>query len=89
MFDTHLSAGGFEFHGPLGTSKSSNLTTHEDGLPFYSDVDLKKMITEGVRPDGSRMLQPMGYPHSAAMTAEDVDSVILYLRQLPLLPNPG
>lgn len=86
-FETHLGAGGFEFHGPWGTSVSPNLTTHEDGLVAYSDADLKTMITKGKRPDGSPMLPPMGYPHYAAMTEGDLDAVILYLRQLPPLPN--
>ena len=52
-----------------------------------SDPELKAMITTGVRPDGSRMLPPMGYHHYAAMTADDLDAVVLYLRQLPPLPN--
>ena len=86
-FDTHLGAGGFEFHGPWGTSVSSNLTNHEDGLVNYSDADLNTMITKGMRPDGKPMLPPMGYPHYAAMTDGDLDAVILYLRQLPPLPN--
>jgi mono/diheme cytochrome c family protein len=59
MLDTHLGAGGFEFHGPRGTSVAPNLTKHEDGLEGYSDTELKTMITTGVRPDGSRMLPPM------------------------------
>ncbi|WP_425046436.1 c-type cytochrome [Primorskyibacter sp. S87] len=88
-FDTHLGAGGFEFHGPWGTSVSPNLTTHEHGLAGYSDADLKKMITTGVRPNGSRMMPPMGYHHYAAMTEGDLDAVILYLRQLPPLPDPS
>lgn len=89
MIDTHLGAGGFEFHGPWGTSVSSNLTTHEDGLAGYTDAELKTMITQGVRPDGSQMKPPMGYHHYARMTDEDLDAVILYLRQLPPLPDAG
>lgn len=88
-FDTHLGAGGFEFHGPWGVSVSSNLTTHADGLADYSDDELKDMITKGVRPDGSPMKPPMGYPHYAAMTDLDLDAIVLYLRQLPPLPDPG
>lgn len=89
MFDTHLGAGGFEFHGPWGTSVSSNLTTHDDGLAKYSDDELKQMITKGKRPDGSMMRPPMGYNHYAAMTEDDLNAIILYLRQLPPLPNGG
>lgn len=89
MIDTHLGAGGFEFHGPWGTSVASNLTSHEDGLAGYSDADLAKMITEGIRPDGSRMNPPMPYGHFRAFTPDDLQAVILYLRSLPPLPDQG
>ena len=89
MLDTHLGAGGFEFHGPWGTSVAPNITTHEDGIPSYSDAELAKMITEGVRPDGSPMLPPMGYGFFAQMTDDDVAAVVLYLRSLPPLPDPS
>lgn len=89
MIDTHLGAGGFEFHGPWGTTISPNLTPHEDGLTAYSDDELKQMIAQGVRPDGSRMKPPMGYGYYANMTEEDLDAIVLYLRQLPPLPNPS
>lgn len=89
MIDTHLGAGGFEFHGPWGTTISPNLTPHEDGLTAYSDDELKQMIAQGERPDGSRMKPPMGYGYYANMTEEDLDAIVLYLRQLPPLPNPS
>lgn len=88
MFDTHLGAGGYEFHGPWGVSVAPNITPHEDGIAAYSDEELAKMITQGVRPDGKRMLPPMGYGFYAQMKPDDVKAVILYLRQLPPLPNP-
>lgn len=87
MLDTRLGAGGFEFHGPWGVSVASNLTSHPDGLAGYSDADLAKMITEGVRPDGSRMNPPMPYGHFKAFTGDDLAAVILYLRSLPPLPD--
>jgi mono/diheme cytochrome c family protein len=89
MLDTHLGAGGFEFHGPWGTSIASNLTSHEDGLAAYGDADLAKMITEGIRPDGSRMNPPMPYGHFKAFTPDDLQAVILYLRNLPPIPDQG
>lgn len=81
-------AGGFVFEGPWGTSVSANLTSHVDGLAGYSDDELKAMITTGVRPDGSAMLPPMGYGYYAVMTEDDLDAIILYLRQLPPVPDP-
>ncbi len=88
MFETHLGAGGFAFHGPWGTSVSSNLTTHSDGLAGREDDELRKMITTGMRPDGSPMMPPMAYAYYARMTPEDLDAILLYLRHLPPLPDP-
>ncbi|MEM1130445.1 MAG: c-type cytochrome [Pseudomonadota bacterium] len=88
-FDTALGAGGFAFSGPWGVSTSPNLTSHKDGIAAYSDDDLVRMITEGVRPDGTRMLPPMGYGYYANMAPEDVQAIILYLRSLPPLPDPA
>ena len=89
MVDTHLGAGGFEFHGPWGTSVAANLTSHPDGLAKYSDAEIAAMITDGKRPDGSAMLPPMPYGHFKAFTPDDLAAVILYLRSLPPLPDQG
>lgn len=87
MFDTQMGAGGFEFHGPWGTSVAPNLTPHpEDGIADYTDDELKVMITKGMRPDGSQMTPPMPYGHFAQMTSQDLDAVVLYLRSLEPLP---
>ncbi len=89
MLETDLGRGGFAFHGPWGTSVASNITPHADGIAGYSDAELAAMITQGVRPNGSRMLPPMPYGHLAAFTADDLAAVILYLRSLPPLPDAG
>jgi mono/diheme cytochrome c family protein len=89
MLDTHMGAGGFEFHGPWGVSVSANLTTHADGLAGYTDDEIRTMITQGVRPDGTRMNPPMGYGYYANTKPEDIDAIVLFLRQLPPLPDPG
>ncbi|WP_417207936.1 c-type cytochrome [Antarctobacter sp.] len=89
MLDTRLGAGGFEFHGPWGTSVAANLTSHEDGIKDYSDAELRDMITKGMRPEGEPMMPPMPYGYLAQMTADDLSAVILYLRSLPPLPDEG
>lgn len=89
LLATDLGRGGFEFHGPWGVSIASNLTSHEDGLAGYSDDDLRRMITQGLRPDGSPMLPPMPYPFLAGMTDDDLSAIILYLRSLAPLPDAG
>lgn len=89
LVDTALGAGGFEFHGPWGTSVAPNLTSHQDGLAGYSDAEIAAMITTGTRPDGSAMLPPMPYGYLSAFTPDDLAAVILYLRSLPPLPDPA
>lgn len=89
LIGTNLGQGGFEFHGPWGTSVAQNLTSSPDGLAGYSDAEIAAMITQGKRPDGSPMLPPMPYGYLAAMTPDDLAAVILYLRSLPPLPDAG
>jgi mono/diheme cytochrome c family protein len=89
LYDTALGQGGFEFPGPWGVSVSPNITSSEDGLKDYSDAELAAMITEGVRPDGTKMLPPMPYAWLAQMTPDDLQAVIAYLRTLPPLPDAG
>jgi mono/diheme cytochrome c family protein len=75
-----LGAGGFEFPGPWGISVSANITP--TGLGGRSDVEIRRMITEGVRPDGSHMLPPMPYPYYANIKDDDLEAIIAYLRTL-------
>lgn len=89
MFDTHLGAGGFAFHGPWGTVVAPNITSGADGIGKYSDEELVAMITTGTRPDGSAMLPPMPYANFARMTPDDVAAIVLFLRSLPALPFGG
>ncbi|SDY11160.1 c-type cytochrome [Citreimonas salinaria] len=78
--------GGFEFHGPWGTSIAPNLTNHPAGLADYSDAEVKQMIT-GTRPDGSPMLPPMPYVYFDKMTERDMNALVLYLRSIPGAPD--
>lgn len=82
-----LGQGGFEFHGPWGTSVAANITNHADGLAEYTDAEVKAMITQGLRPDGSRMMPPMPYGYLAGMTSDDLDAIVMYLRTVPGKPD--
>lgn len=89
LIDTALGQGGMHFPGPWGVSVAQNITSSDDGLALYSDAEIKTMITEGKRPDGSQMLPPMPYGYFARMTPGDLDALVLYLRTLPPLPDAG
>jgi mono/diheme cytochrome c family protein len=87
MDAANLGKGGYEFHGPWGVSVAANITGSDDGLAAFTDDDLKVMIREGKRPDGSPMLPPMPYGYFARMSDVDLDALIVYLRSLPPLPD--
>lgn len=76
-----LGAGGLEFPGPWGVSVSANITP--TGLAKYSDDEIKRIIREGVRPNGSKLLPPMPVSYYAKMTDADVEAIVAYLRTLP------
>ena len=75
-----LGAGGMRFHGPFGESISTNITPN--GLGSWSDNDIKKVVTTGVRPDGGRLKPPMAVPYYKNMTPDDLDAIVAYLRTL-------
>ncbi len=87
LLETDFGRGGFEFHGPWGTSVASNLTNHPDGLANYSDSEIATMIVDGKRPNDSPMFPPMPYGFLAKMSQDDLDAIILFLRSLPPLPD--
>ena len=83
-FQNSLGKGGREFPGPWGVSVSRNITSSKaHGIGDWSDADIKRAITQGVRKDGSKLKPPMGFPYYAKMTDGDVDAVVAYLRTLP------
>lgn len=54
-------AGGFRFTGPFGESFARNVTPHpEKGTGAWTDAEIKRAITQGIRKDGSRLKPPMG-----------------------------
>jgi mono/diheme cytochrome c family protein len=83
-FKNSLGKGGREFRGPWGVSTSRNITSSKSaGIGDWSDADVKRAITQGVRKDGTKLKPPMGYPFYAKMTDGDLDAMVAYLRTVP------
>jgi len=79
-----LGKGGREFPGPWGVSTARNITSSKTaGIGDWSDADIKRAITQGVRKDGAKLKPPMGYPFYAKMTDRDLDAMVAYLRTVP------
>ncbi len=79
---THgLGMGGAELRGPWGVILAPDVTPA--GIGHYGDADLRKIITKGERPDGSKLAPPMPVAWYANMTDDDVTAIIAFLRSLP------
>lgn len=87
-FANRLGVGGNEFHGPWGTTVSRNITPHQkDGIGGWSDDEIKRAITQAVRPDGSPLLPPMGYGFYRNISDSDLDAIVAFLRAMRPLAN--
>jgi mono/diheme cytochrome c family protein len=79
-----LGAGGFEFPGPWGVVHSRNITSSKTkGLGDWTDAEIKRAITQGIRKDGSKLTGPMGFEYYAKMTPADLDAIVAWLRTVP------
>jgi mono/diheme cytochrome c family protein len=82
---------GFELPG-LGVFVGANLTPDKaTGLGNWTDAQVVAAIQTGTRPDG-RMLAPiMPYHAFAALTKQDVESIVAFLRSVPAVEHkvPG
>jgi mono/diheme cytochrome c family protein len=64
----------------VGCLHTRNLTHHATGLMTRSDAEIKAMIVDGVRPNGDALVPLMPYWVFHNFTANDVDSIVMYLR---------
>ena len=75
-----LGAGGMDFHGPWGVTVARNITP--TALKEWSDADIKKAITTGMRPNGEHLKPPMAFGYYKNIAADDLDAIVAYLRSL-------
>lgn len=82
-FAHQLGAGGFPIPGTWGTVFSPNITPDkETGIGEWTDTEIKRAITQGVRRDGDRMYPPMAYHFYKNISAADLDALVAYLRSM-------
>lgn len=87
--DAGLSGGniGFEIPG-LGIFWPPNLTPDETGLGAWSNKDIEKALRTGIRPDGRALAPAMPWPSYAALSAEDMQALVAYLKSMPKVSTP-
>lgn len=61
------------------------------GLGNWTDAQIVTALTKGVRPDGRELAPVMPWRAFASLTADDVASMVMFLRTLPVVVNkvPG
>lgn len=82
---------GFEIPG-LGVFHGPNLTPdRETGLGLWSEAEIVRAMTQGVRPDGRELAPAMPWRHLATLTNDDAFAIAAYLKSLPAISNkvPG
>lgn len=83
-----FSGGVQTFDEPWFRVKGANITPdRETGIGAWSDADIKKAITEGVRPNGTPLAETMPSAFYRILTARDLDAVVAYLRSVPAVRN--
>ena len=60
----------------------------ETGIGNFTDDQLARAIREGISHDGRTLFPMMPYAHFRRMSDEDLASVVVYLRTLPVIRNP-
>jgi hypothetical protein len=64
-----------------GSFSAANITPFK--LKSWSDAEIYRAITSGVKKDGRAMFPIMPYPYYGTLDTEDVYSIIAYIRSIP------
>jgi mono/diheme cytochrome c family protein len=69
---------------PAYTVKGANITPDRDtGIGAWNDDDLKRALTEGVRPSGTPLAPQMPFVFYRILTPRDLDAVVTYIQSVP------
>lgn len=83
-----LSGGVQVFDEPWFRVKGANITPdRETGIGTWSDDDIKRAITKGVRPNGTPLAETMPSAFFRILSPGDLDAIVAYLRSVPAVHN--
>jgi mono/diheme cytochrome c family protein len=83
-----LSGGPQVFDEPAFVVQGSNITPDKDtGIGSWSEGDIRKVLQEGVRPNGTPVAAIMPYAFYKIFTPGDLNAVVAYLRSIPAVGN--
>lgn len=88
IMQKRFSGGPQTWDTPSYTVKGSNITPdQETGIGTWSAADLKRSLTEGVRPSGVPLAPQMPFPFYKILTPRDLDAVATYVRSVGPVRN--
>lgn len=68
--------------------KGSNITPDiTTGIGVWSDAEIKRALTEGVRPDETPLAPIMPFAFYRILTVRDLDAIVAYMRTIPPQKN--
>ena len=83
-----FSGGSQLFDEPAFTVKGSNISQDPDtGIGSWSVADIKKLMIEGVRPNGVPVAPQMPYAFYRIMTPGDLEAVATYIKSMAPVRN--
>jgi mono/diheme cytochrome c family protein len=86
--EKRFSGGSQTWDTPAYKVKGSNITPDRDtGIGAWSEADLKRSLTEGVRPNGVPLAPQMPFAFYRILTPHDLDAVAAYTRSVAPVRN--
>ena len=69
--------------GSWGEAVAPNITSHTKALGKYSDKELMKIITKGIKPNGFKLPPGMNYAAYDKLNEKDLIALVADLRTIP------
>jgi len=86
--ERRFSGGSIVWDTPAYTVHGSNITPDNDtGIGAWSENDIKRLLTEGVRPNGVPVAPQMPYGFYRILTPRDRDAIAAYLKTVTPVSN--
>jgi len=88
VMERRFSGGSQTWDTPAYTVKGANITPDRDtGIGAWSHADLKRALTEGVRPNGVPLAPQMPFAFYKILTAGDLDALATYIESAASVRN--
>jgi len=72
-----------DFDHPGGVAVSRNITAgSKHGIGGWTDAQIKRAITDGIRPDGTHLSRTMPFAWYKRIAPADLDAIVAFLRTL-------